>query len=425
MRRRRRPAGRARRAGPAVVGRLPDLTVVGAHRLVGKTSTKDLIAQLLARARRRPWRRTARSTTRSAQPLTALRADRGHPVPGRRDGRPRHRAHPLPVPGSRRRGSAWCSTSAPRTSASSAARTASPRPRASWSRRCRAGRHRGAQRRRPRVARWRAGPRARVLTFGEAPEADVRAEDVRLDARGPARVHACSIGGLQRATSSCCTVSTTCRTRSPRPPSPCVGHAAEEIADGLAAATPLSAGGWRSPSAPDGVTVVNDAYNANPDSMRAALRALAAIGRRARGAGPGRCSARCSSSGDDVGRRARRGRAAGRPARRAAARGRRRERSRSNSAPRTRARGVTSRCTSSDRRTAVELLRASCAPGDVVLVKASQGGRSCDGLRGRAARGRRRRSDPDPVRAAPSSLFLTLLGTPLRSSCWPGAATAS
>ncbi|HYO19795.1 MAG TPA: cyanophycin synthetase, partial [Dermatophilaceae bacterium] len=29
---------------------------------------------------------------------------------------------------------------------------------------------------------------------------------------------------------------------------------------------------------PDGVTIVNDAYNANPDSMRAALQALAAMG---------------------------------------------------------------------------------------------------------------------------------------------------
>ena len=34
----------------------------------------------------------------------------------------------------------------------------------------------------------------------------------------------------------------------------------------------------------DGVLVVNDAYNANPDSMRAALKTLAALGR---GRGPG------------------------------------------------------------------------------------------------------------------------------------------
>ena len=31
---------------------------------------------------------------------------------------------------------------------------------------------------------------------------------------------------------------------------------------------------------PDGLTVVNDAYNANPSSMAAALKTLAALGRR-------------------------------------------------------------------------------------------------------------------------------------------------
>jgi UDP-N-acetylmuramoyl-tripeptide--D-alanyl-D-alanine ligase len=36
---------------------------------------------------------------------------------------------------------------------------------------------------------------------------------------------------------------------------------------------------------PDGVTVVNDAYNANPESMRAALRALAAMGTAAQAKG--------------------------------------------------------------------------------------------------------------------------------------------
>ena len=50
---------------------------------------------------------------------------------------PGGRARALPVRASRRRGSPWCSTSAWRTSASSARWTPSPRPRASWSRRCR------------------------------------------------------------------------------------------------------------------------------------------------------------------------------------------------------------------------------------------------------------------------------------------------
>ena len=46
----------------------------------------------------------------------------------------------------------------------------------------------------------------------------------------------------------------------------------------------------------DGVTVVNDAYNANPDSMRAALKALAAIGRgRPRRPARSPSSARCAS----------------------------------------------------------------------------------------------------------------------------------
>src|SRR5690606_28306290 len=46
----------------------------------------------------------------------------------------------------------------------------------------------------------------------------------------------------------------------------------------LSAAEPASRWRMEVTERPDGLTVVNDAYNSNPDSMRAALAALAALG---------------------------------------------------------------------------------------------------------------------------------------------------
>lgn len=52
---------------------------------------------------------------------------------------------------------------------------------------------------------------------------------------------------------------------------------ADEIAAGLSAATRRSAGRFEITNRPDGVTVINDAYNANPESMRAGLHAFTAL----------------------------------------------------------------------------------------------------------------------------------------------------
>ena len=54
------------------------------------------------------------------------------------------------------------------------------------------------------------------------------------------------------------------------------------IADALNAATPQSRWRMEYHELPNGVIVINDAYNANPESMRSALRALAAMGRHRR-----------------------------------------------------------------------------------------------------------------------------------------------
>ncbi|WP_394941067.1 UDP-N-acetylmuramoyl-tripeptide--D-alanyl-D-alanine ligase [Psychromicrobium sp. YIM B11713] len=57
------------------------------------------------------------------------------------------------------------------------------------------------------------------------------------------------------------------------------GLPAQQIAQGLDGQGPKSRWRMEVTERPDGVTVINDAYNANPESMRAALRTLAELGR--------------------------------------------------------------------------------------------------------------------------------------------------
>ena len=59
------------------------------------------------------------------------------------------------------------------------------------------------------------------------------------------------------------------------------GARLEQVVDALAAAGPVSQHRMQVCTREDGVTIVNDAYNANPDSMRAGLKALAWMARSA------------------------------------------------------------------------------------------------------------------------------------------------
>jgi UDP-N-acetylmuramoyl-tripeptide--D-alanyl-D-alanine ligase len=131
----------------------------------------------------------------------------------------------------------------------------------------------------PLVADMAQRARRRVVTFGEGSGADVRAERVELDDQGraafrlrtpagSAQVRLALVGAHQVSNAlAAAAVALEC------------GRTPAEIAASLALATPRSRWRMEVREAPGGRTIINDAYNANPESMRAALQTLAVLGR--------------------------------------------------------------------------------------------------------------------------------------------------
>ncbi len=130
----------------------------------------------------------------------------------------------------------------------------------------------------PRVAAMAVHSAAPVLLVGRGPKASVRADDVRLNERGQASFTMTLPGhqGLpvqlalhgEHHVENALAVAAVAHYW---------GMAAGEIARSLNAAKPRSRWRMEVTERSDGVTVVNDAYNANPESMAAALRALASM----------------------------------------------------------------------------------------------------------------------------------------------------
>ncbi|ORI13327.1 UDP-N-acetylmuramoyl-tripeptide--D-alanyl-D-alanine ligase [Rhodococcus sp. 1168] len=138
----------------------------------------------------------------------------------------------------------------------------------------------------PLVLSMRSRTSARVVTVGHSVEADVRATDVELDADARASftlvTSAGSIGialavhGEHQVGNALAAAAVAIE----------CGASLEMIATALAGSNATSVRRMDVRTRPDGVTVVNDSYNANPDSMRAALKALVSMSRS--GSGPRR-----------------------------------------------------------------------------------------------------------------------------------------
>ncbi len=135
----------------------------------------------------------------------------------------------------------------------------------------------------PIVAAMAARTRARVVLVGEAPEAEVRATDVTLDDAGRASFTVTAPFGTARVDLALVGRHHVGNALAVIAAAHAAGMELEPIVAALA--TARAASRWRMEVIvrPDGATIVNDAYNANPDSMSAALHSvagMAAEGRR-------------------------------------------------------------------------------------------------------------------------------------------------
>ncbi|MFM1966775.1 MAG: hypothetical protein RL134_2500 [Actinomycetota bacterium] len=120
---------------------------------------------------------------------------------------------------------------------------------------------------------------APIMTFGEAADADVRASDIHLDALARPRF---TLHWQGSAVPVQLTLSGEHQVANALAATAFALAAGIELADIVAVLesyAPVSKWRMEITERPDGVTVINDAYNANPESMRAALKALVAIGR--------------------------------------------------------------------------------------------------------------------------------------------------
>jgi UDP-N-acetylmuramoyl-tripeptide--D-alanyl-D-alanine ligase len=263
-----------------VFDRLPDLTVVGVTGSSGKTSTKDLIAQVLA-----PMGDTV-------APPGSFNSELGHPYTVlRATEQTKHLVLELSARG-RGHIAALCAVAPPRIGVVINVGTA----------------HLGEFGSREEIAQAKgelvealpedglavlnaddplvramaSRTKARVVMVGESEDAEVRAVDVTLDAEARASFRLVTPSGAAFVKLGLHGAHHVGNALSAAAVALELGATPAEVADRLAGAQRVSARRMEVTTRPDGVTVVNDAYNANPESVRAALKTLAEMGRGGR-----------------------------------------------------------------------------------------------------------------------------------------------
>jgi UDP-N-acetylmuramoyl-tripeptide--D-alanyl-D-alanine ligase len=129
----------------------------------------------------------------------------------------------------------------------------------------------------PRVLGMAARTSARVLRTGRGEDGDVRAVDVTLDDTARARFTLAAAGERYPVQLQVVGEHQVANALSAAGAALAAGMAPADVAAALSAAGPRSRWRMEVSRRDDGVTVVNDAYNANPESMRAALAALGGL----------------------------------------------------------------------------------------------------------------------------------------------------
>jgi len=129
-----------------------------------------------------------------------------------------------------------------------------------------------------RVVAMASRTRARVVTFGREHEADVRVAGLTLDRLGRPSFTLRASGATTPVTLQLVGAHQALNAAAAATAAMAAGLTLTQIGAALAEVESLSKWRMELHELPSGVIVLNDAYNANPDSMRAGLDALAAIG---------------------------------------------------------------------------------------------------------------------------------------------------